>query len=97
MYWANLGPVPRALPVLLTDQELGMYCQMDPISHSVPKSNVALRTMQERRCFIRRYINHDSRITPLLAVISARLELKESRAVFVGAREEEKKIKLSQH
>lgn len=87
MYWANLRPVPRALPVLLTDQELSMYCQMDPISHSVPKSNVALRTMHKRKCFIRRHTHHNI----LLAVISARLKLKDIRAIFVGTREEEKK------
>lgn len=91
MYWANLRPVPRALPVLLTVQELGVYCQMDPISHSVPKSNVQLRTMHKRRCFIRRYTHHDSQIAPSLAVIPARLKLKDSRAIFVGTREEEKK------
>lgn len=97
MYWANLRPSPRALPVLLTDQKLGMYCQMDPISLSVTKSNVVLRAMHKRRCFIRRCAYHDSQITLLLAAIPTRLKLKDSRASFVGTREEEKKIKLNQH
>lgn len=62
----------------------------------VPKLNAALRTTykrkpEPRRCFIRRYTYHDSKIIHLFATISARLELKDSRGRFIGTRKEEKK------
>ena len=72
-----------------------MYCQMDRTSLTVPKLKAVLRTMYKRKpdprkCFIRRHAHHDSQIIHLLAAISARLKLKDSRARFVGTREEEK-------
>lgn len=68
---------------------------MDRTSLPVLKLNAILRTTYKRkpdprRCFIRRYAHHDSQIINLLAAISARLMLKDSRARFVGTREEEK-------
>lgn len=48
------------------------------------------RKPDQRRCFIRRCAHHDFQIIHLLAAISARFRLKDSRERFVGTREEEK-------
>lgn len=47
------------------------------------------RKREPRSCFIR-YARRDSQIIHLLAALSARLKLKDSRAGFAGTSEEEK-------
>lgn len=96
MSWANLSQFLE--PCLSPSQIRSWVCTARWTQyHTITKPNVALRTMHKRRCFIRRCTHHDSQMTLLLADVSARLKLKDSRASFVGTRAEDKKIKLNQH